>query len=121
MPSGAIAPPQLYAPMARRHMELYGTTSLQLAEIAVNTRNNAMRNPNATMQRPITVEDHQDSRMISDPLRLLDCSLESDGAAAVVISARGPRARHAQSRRCWSWASPRAIRTRPARSRSGRT
>ncbi len=87
MPSGAIAPPQLYAPMARRHMETYGTTSLQLAEIAVNTRSNAMRNPNATMQRPITVEDHQNSRMISDPLRLLDCSLESDGAAAVVISA----------------------------------
>jgi len=87
MPSGAIAPPQLYAPMARRHMETYGTTSLQFAEIAVNTRTNAMRNPNATMQRPITVEDHQNSRMISDPLRLLDCSLESDGAAAVVISA----------------------------------
>lgn len=87
MPLGAIAPPQLYAPMARRHMEMYGTTSLQLAEIAVNTRTNAMRNPNATMQRPITVEDHQNSRMISDPLRLLDCSLESDGAAAVVISA----------------------------------
>jgi acetyl-CoA acetyltransferase len=87
MPLGAIAPPQLYAPMARRHMEVYGTTSLQLAEIAVNTRNNAIRNPNATMQRPISVEDHQNSRMISDPLRLLDCSLESDGAAAVVISA----------------------------------
>lgn len=87
MPLGAIAPPQLYAPMARRHMEMYGTTSLQLAEVAVNTRTNAMRNPNATMQRPITVEDHQNSRMISDPLRLLDCSLESDGAAAVVISA----------------------------------
>jgi acetyl-CoA acetyltransferase len=87
MPLGAIAPPQLYAPMARRHMEMYGTTSLQLAEIAVNTRNNAMRNPNATMRRPISVEDHQNSRLISEPLRLLDCSLESDGAAAVVISA----------------------------------
>jgi acetyl-CoA acetyltransferase len=87
MPSGAIAPAQLYAPMARRHMELYGTTSLQFAEIAVSTRNNALRNPSATMQRPITVEDHQNSRMISDPLRLLDCSLESDGGAAVVISA----------------------------------
>ena len=87
MPSGAIAPAQLYAPMARRHMELYGTTSLHFAEIAVSTRNNAMLNPNATMQRPMTVEDHQNSRMISDPLRLLDCSLESDGGAVVVISA----------------------------------
>lgn len=87
MPSGAIAPAQLYAPMARRHMELYGTSSLHFAEIAVSTRNNAMLNPNATMKRPITVEDHQNSRMISDPLRLLDCSLESDGGAAVIISA----------------------------------
>lgn len=87
MPSGAIAPAQLYAVMARRHMELYGTTSLQFAEIAVSTRHNASLNPNATMRKPITVEDHQASRMISDPLRLLDCSLESDGGAAVVVSA----------------------------------
>ncbi len=97
MPSGAIAPAQLYAPMARRHMELYGTTSLHFAEIAVSTRNNAMLNPNATMKRPITAEDHQNSRMISDPLRLLDCSLESDGGAAVVISA-AERARDMRQR-----------------------
>ena len=87
MPSGAIAPPQLYAVMARRHFELYGTTSRQLAEIAVTTRQHAIMNPKATMQRPMTIEDHQASRMISDPFRLLDCSLESDGGAAVVISA----------------------------------
>jgi acetyl-CoA acetyltransferase len=88
MPSGAIAPPQLYAVMARRHFELYGTTSRQLAEIAVTTRQHAMMNPRATMRgRPMTIEDHQASRIISDPFRLLDCSLESDGAAAVVISA----------------------------------
>jgi acetyl-CoA acetyltransferase len=86
MPSGAIAPAQLYAAMARRHMELYGTTSRQLGEIAVSTRHNATLNANATMKKPITLEDHQTSRMISDPLRLLDCSLESDGGAAVVIS-----------------------------------
>jgi acetyl-CoA acetyltransferase len=87
MPLGAIAPAQLYAPMARRHMELYGTTSRQLAEIAVTTRYHASLQTNATMKNPITIEDHQASRMISDPLRLLDCSLESDGGAAVVISA----------------------------------
>jgi acetyl-CoA acetyltransferase len=87
MPLGAIAPAQLYAPMARRHMELYGTTSRQLAEIAVTTRYHASLQTNATMKNPITIEDHQSSRMISDPLRLLDCSLESDGGAAVVISA----------------------------------
>jgi acetyl-CoA acetyltransferase len=86
-PVGAIAPAQYYAPMARRHMELFGTTSRQLAEIAVSTRNHAILNGNARMAKPITVEDHQNSRMIADPLRLLDCSLESDGAAAVVVSA----------------------------------
>jgi acetyl-CoA acetyltransferase len=86
-PHGANAPAQYYAPMARRHMELYGTTSRQLAEIAVTTRRHAILNGNATMTKPITIEDHQQSRMIADPLRLLDCSLESDGGAAVVVSA----------------------------------
>ncbi len=86
MPLGAIAPAQLYAPMARRHMELYGTTSRQLAEIAVSTRHNAILNGNSMMTKPLTVEDHQASRMISDPLRLYDCSLESDGACAFIVS-----------------------------------
>jgi acetyl-CoA acetyltransferase len=87
MPLGAIAPAQLYAPMARRHMEMYGTTSRQLGEIAVSTRSNAILKGNAMMTMPMTIEDHQASRMISDPLRLFDCSLESDGGAAVVVSA----------------------------------
>ena len=86
MPSGAIAPAQLYAPMARKHMERYGTTSRQLAEIAVTTRAHAALNGNATMTAPISIEDHQNSRMISDPLRLLDCSLESDGGTAIIVS-----------------------------------
>jgi acetyl-CoA acetyltransferase len=85
-PSGALAPAQLYAPMARRHMELYGTTSEQFGEIAVVMRSHAMLNDNALMQKPITLEDHQESRMISDPFRLLDCCLESDGGTAVIVS-----------------------------------
>ncbi len=87
LPLGAIAPAQLYAPMARRHMELYGTTSRQLGEIAVAIRAHALLNDNAIMKKPITLEDHQSSRMIADPFRLLDCSLESDGGAAFVVSA----------------------------------
>ena len=86
MPLGAIAPAQLYAPMARRHMELYDTTSRQFGEIAVSTRANAILNGNAIMMKLISIEDHQASRMISDPFRLLDCSLESDGACAIVVS-----------------------------------
>ncbi|KAF3996715.1 thiolase family protein [Glaciimonas immobilis] len=86
-PFGAIAPAQLYAPMARRHMELYGTTVEQFGEVAVACRKHALLNENALMKKPITLEDHRDSRMISDPFRLLDCSLESDGGAAVIVSA----------------------------------
>jgi acetyl-CoA acetyltransferase len=84
---GAIAPAQLYAPMARRHMELYGTTIEQFGEVAVACREHALLNGNAVMKKPITLEDHRNSRMIADPFRLLDCSLESDGGAAIVVSA----------------------------------
>jgi acetyl-CoA acetyltransferase len=86
-PFGAIAPAQLYAPMARRHMELYGTTEAHFAEVAIACREHALRNSNALMKKPITQEDHHRSRMIADPFRLLDCSLESDGGAAIVVSA----------------------------------
>ena len=84
---GNIAPAQLYAPMARRHMELYSTTVEQFGEVAVACREHALLNDNAVMKKPITLEDHRNSRMIADPFRLLDCSLESDGGAAVVVSA----------------------------------
>jgi acetyl-CoA acetyltransferase len=86
---GNIAPAQLYAPMARRHMELYGTTHEQFGEVAVACRTHALLNGNAVMKTPITLEDHRNSRMIADPFRLLDCSLENDGGAAVVVSATG--------------------------------
>jgi len=86
-PFGAIAPAQLYAPMARRHMELYGTTVAHFGEVAVAHRQHALLNGNAVMKKPITLEDHANSRMISDPFRLLDCSLESDGGAACIVSA----------------------------------
>lgn len=88
-PSGAFAPVELYAPMARRHMETYGTRSEDFAHIAVTMRQHAIGQPNALMKQPMTVADHQASRMISDPFRLFDCSLESSGAAAVVVSAKG--------------------------------
>ena len=85
--SGMAAPAQIYAPMARRHMELYGTTVRHFGEVAIAMREHAMRNDNALMQKPMTFDDHQNSRMIADPFRLFDCSLESDGGAAVVVSA----------------------------------
>jgi acetyl-CoA acetyltransferase len=86
-PAGAFSPAQFYAQMARRHMELYGTTSRQLGAIAVSTRQHAILNGNAAMTAPLTIEEHQASRMIADPFRLFDCSLETDGGAAIVVSA----------------------------------
>lgn len=86
MPIGTNAPAQFYAPMARRHMERYGTTSEQFAEIALTCRRHAQLNERAMMRKPMTLADHQTSRMIADPFRLFDCSLESAGAAAVVVS-----------------------------------
>ncbi len=86
MPVGAIAPVQFYAPMARRHMELYGTTSRQLGAIAVAARCHASLNENAVMKKAMSIEDHQSSPMVCDPLRLFDCCIESDGGAAIVVS-----------------------------------
>jgi acetyl-CoA acetyltransferase len=71
---------------ARRHMALYGTTSEQLGWVAVNGRRNASLNPAAVMREPITIEDHQASRMIVDPFHLLDCCLISDGAVAIIVT-----------------------------------
>ena len=85
-PLGFNAPAQFYAPMATRHMALYGTRSEQFAKIAVTSRENALLNDNAIMKTPITIEDHQKSRVISSPFRLLDCSLESAGAGALIVS-----------------------------------
>jgi acetyl-CoA acetyltransferase len=75
-----------YALVARLHMEQYGTSPEQLAEIAVTTRRHAALNPDAKMKRPITVDDVLASRMISEPLHLLDCCIISDGGGAVVVT-----------------------------------
>jgi acetyl-CoA acetyltransferase len=71
---------------AARHMAVYGTTSRQLGEIAVACRYHASLNPDAVMRKPITVEDHQASRWIVEPLHLLDCCLVSDGGACIIVS-----------------------------------
>ena len=76
----------LYAMLAQRHMHLYGTTSEQLGEIAAATRSHAALNPQALYRDPITPQDVVNSRMISDPLHLLDCCVISDGGGAVVLA-----------------------------------
>jgi acetyl-CoA C-acetyltransferase len=75
-----------YALVAQLHQQRFGTTSEQLAEIAVAMRHHASLNPVAKMRAPITVDDVLASRMISEPLHLLDCCIISDGGGAVVVT-----------------------------------
>jgi acetyl-CoA C-acetyltransferase len=75
-----------YAMVAQRHMHDFGTTSEQLAEIAVTMRLHASMNPVAKYRDPITIEDVMASRVISSPLHLLDCCIISDGGGAVVVT-----------------------------------
>ncbi len=86
-----------YAMAARRHMHQFGTTSEQLAEIAVVTRRHAGLNPLAMYRDPITVQDVLNSRMIADPLHLLDCCVVTDGGGAVLVTTE-ERARDLQQR-----------------------
>jgi acetyl-CoA acetyltransferase/uncharacterized OB-fold protein len=81
-----------YALAAMRHMQAFGTTSEQLGAIAVAQRQWASGNPLAQFRDPITLADHQRSRWVAEPLHLLDCSLVSNGAIAVIVtSARAAR------------------------------
>ena len=91
-PYGLTAPAGGAAIAMQRYMHLYGATSAQLAAVPIALRKHAGKNPAAIMRAPLTLEAHQASRMVVDPLRLYDCCLISDGAA-VVLLARGERAR----------------------------
>ncbi|MEE8402516.1 MAG: thiolase domain-containing protein [Candidatus Hydrothermarchaeaceae archaeon] len=78
--------PGLYAMMARKHMEEFGTTREQLAMVSVKNHANAKHNPYAQFHFDITVDDVLNSSMVADPLRLLDCSPITDGAACVILA-----------------------------------
>ena len=82
--------PSAFAMMARRHMHQYGTTREHLAAVTVKNHKNALLNPDAQMQKPVTMEQIlNDNRVVADPLRLYDCSLITDGASAVVLAEKG--------------------------------
>jgi acetyl-CoA acetyltransferase len=86
LPYGLRTPMGAYALAASRHMYEYGTTSEQLAQIAVDTRRWAAMNPSARFRDPITVDDVLASPMQASPLHLLDCCLVTDGAGAFVMT-----------------------------------
>jgi acetyl-CoA C-acetyltransferase len=77
--------PGLYAMIARSHMAKHGTTREQLAQVAVKNHANGLLNPNAQFHLPLTVEGVIGSVMVADPLRILDCSPITDGAAAAIL------------------------------------
>ncbi|QFG21642.1 acetyl-CoA acetyltransferase [Actinomadura sp. WMMB 499] len=86
-PYGALTPVTSYALAAMRHMHEYGTTSEQLAEVAVAARRWAALNPRAYRRDPLTVADVLASPLVSDPLHKLDCCLVTDGGGAIVVVA----------------------------------
>jgi acetyl-CoA acetyltransferase len=85
-PFGCIGMVIPYALVAQRHMQRYGTTKEQLGAVAMSARRHAGLNPRAQMRKPMTMADYMDARPIADPFGLLDCSVMSDGAGAVVLT-----------------------------------
>ncbi len=86
-PMGIATPAATVAMLARRYMHEYGATSEDFGRIAVIDRARAATNPKAWFHgKPITLEDHQASRWVAEPLHLLDCCQESDGGVALVVT-----------------------------------
>lgn len=90
-PYGMTSPGAFHALMMRRHMELYGTTPEQMAQIPITFRKHASLNPQAVMREIFDLETYQSARMICEPLRLLDYCLINDGGVALIITS-GERA-----------------------------
>lgn len=85
-PYGMTSPGAVNALMFQRHAYLYGTTTEQLGHIAAAIRSHAALNPGAVLRTPITVADHQASRFICEPLRLLDYCQINDGGASMILT-----------------------------------
>jgi acetyl-CoA acetyltransferase len=97
-PHGLSTPAAQVAMIARRYMHLSGASSRDFGAVSVADRRHAAVNPKAYFYgKPITIDDHQNSRMIADPLRLLDCCQETDGAVALVVTS-AERARDLKQR-----------------------
>ena len=87
-PFGQVAAMHGYAMACQRHMYEFGTTSQQLGAIAVACRKHAAMTENAQRRQPITLDDYMNSKMYSDPFRLLDICQVTDGGAAVVVTSK---------------------------------
>ena len=86
LPFGAASAANWIAMFAQRHFHEYGTTREQLAQIALNGRRNAARNPKAIYRDPLTLDDYLNARLISTPFCLYDCDVPVDGSTALIVS-----------------------------------
>jgi acetyl-CoA acetyltransferase len=86
IPYGDVGAITFMGHLARRQMHEHGITSADYGHIAVTWRRHASNNPHAQMRKPITLADHQSSRFINEPLRLLDCCLFTDGGGAFIVT-----------------------------------
>lgn len=112
-PFGWFAMLDNFAMCFRRHMYEYGTTSRQLGAIAAAFRKHSSMNPKAIRRTPITVDDHQNSPIISDPIRELDCMIApNDGACAVVVTS-AERAKDLKQRPAYITAAAQALGSDP--------
>ena len=86
IPFGTMGPNSKIAMVMRRHMHEYGTTLDHLGKVAVAGRYHASLNPSAYLRKHITVEDYKNSRLVADPIRLLDCVLPANGGKAYILA-----------------------------------
>ena len=87
-PWGFTSPGAAHAMAFRRHMEIYGTTTRQLAEVSVAIRHHGSLNPDAVLRTPFSIDDHEAARFITAPLRLLDYCLINDGAVCLILTSK---------------------------------
>ncbi|HVB47732.1 MAG TPA: hypothetical protein VNF69_05010, partial [Burkholderiales bacterium] len=95
---GMTVLPMRFALMGAKHMHEYGTTIEQFARISVKNHEHAVHNPNAQYPKCVSLQQVLESRMICDPITVLQCSPTSDGAAAVVICSESFLRKHGAGR-----------------------
>jgi len=86
LPFGIFSPTNKIALLMRRHMHEFGTSLDHVGKIAVTARYHASLNPTAYLKKPLTLEEYKESRLISDPVRLLDCVMPANGGKAFIIA-----------------------------------
>jgi acetyl-CoA acetyltransferase len=94
LPYGMMGPNSMFAFVMRRHMHQYGTTVEHTGKIAVTQRQHASLNPNAYLRQPLTLPDYLSSRMIADPVRLLDCVIPVNGGLAYIVTSAERARKH---------------------------